>query len=154
MSGWASRGTQVVRPNERIVQDKGIIALIVDMGTLQVRTWFGVIENSAVAVFICIKYIDRLIKVVFPLDATIAPMHSAVILSLGRNGVLFGISSVGSQMSSIVNTQEYATVRVIKTVNSPIRARFYWDCNSFLRWTHDHWMHTDGQENEQGYTYT
>lgn len=88
------------------------------MGTIQVRTWIGVVENIAVYMLLCITYIDNCLKGIFPIKKLV-PRHSALIPVLRKGRYLSILWSILSHKSYSAGAYEHRTVPVSKTLTSP-----------------------------------
>lgn len=80
------------------------------MGSLQVRTWLGVVENLAVEILLGTTCIYQYIKGMFAIDENFVSRHSALIPISGRNRKLYRISSIISHRASRLKAIEPAAI--------------------------------------------
>lgn len=94
------------------------------METLTVRTWFGAVENVAVAILLGKTYnIDRCIKGIFPMDRKFVLLHSAPVPILGKNRDLSKVSSIVWHKALSENSKNHAAIRVAELITIPPEMR-------------------------------
>lgn len=92
----------------------GIIPVIVEMGTIKVCKWFGIINNLAVDILLTASYIDQCIEGIFHTDTKVVPIHSALIPFFARDICLYTILSILSHKASSLTAYEFERVQVPK----------------------------------------
>lgn len=136
-------------PTKESIKLKGIILLIVKMGTIQAHTRFGNVKELFVDISLGTEYIDHAIKGVFPIDKKLLPIHSAPIQ-------IFGQRERPAQSFKLIIAQ-VVYLQIIwssndssrKTISDLVRNEIYSCCSHVLQWTHDHRPNSEGQTAKQ-----